>query len=226
MRHIYRPEDPRRIYEDRQRTVREMIEWLATPSTGVVDRDEIERLKGCVLHLVRQRYSQPSAHMRYFRQMYGRDWPPGEDVAELREAYERRLDELAGSLPPELLAFARHVSLHDSEFRRFDVDEEDGIIEIEFETLEGDDSVEISLRYSGAAIIGGYTDSLVEAINAPHATVYDQEVDQVGEGVFEHRMLLIEGGDLAIRFSGFSYSRTLLDKRGEALSGNHPSGEG
>jgi hypothetical protein len=179
-----------------------MVDWLSTPGSGEVGRDEFERLKGCVLHLVLQRYRRPTRRMRYFT----RDWVDEHDAV---SAYRERLAEIAGKLPPQSLELAKDVSLHDGVFRRFDVDESSGGIEISLEIQ--DDRAgrpRVDLRYDNAAVIGGYTDEMVRMINDPDTVVLAHEVDVVGESVFEHRMLLWPEGELAISFSGFSFSKT------------------
>ncbi len=227
MRQIYSRENMRRAAEGELHRIREMFEWLGTPGSGDVTRDEFERLKGYVLGLAFERYDRPTRFMKYFTRPHVTLWPSEFAEDEQERQYRARLDQIEELLPSPLLTFAREVSLHDGRFQRFDVDETSHTIDIQVEVPQAmrpedldweDDRVvaadeqememlRVSLHYESAHIVGGITDDLVNAVSAPDTEVTAEEVDIVDGLVFEHRLLLWPEGDLAIRFSEFSFMR-------------------
>lgn len=221
--HVYSRENVRKVAEEELRQIQEMFEWLGTRGAGDVTRDEFERLKGYVLMLASERYNYPTRYMKYMERpavaLY--TWVENEQS----QQYRAHFDQIAELLPPQLLSYAREVSLHDGRLHKFDVDETTGKIDIQVNVpiplppndlnqkdseiapdLE-DKTICFDLHYEGAQVIGGVTDELVRVVNAPDAEVLDEEVDVVEESLFEHRLLLWPKGDFAIRFSGFSFAQ-------------------
>jgi hypothetical protein len=215
------------------RRIQEMYEWLGAAGSGDVTREEFERLKGYVLGLAFERYERPTRYMRYFTRpefsVVSHDFVEDEEST----AYRARLDQIADLLPPPLLTYAREVSLHDGRLQRFDVDETARTIHIEVEVSQPnppedldwehgglvaeteDTMVTVSLRYGSAEVVDGITDELLNAVNAPYTEIISEEVDVVEGGGFEHRLLLSPEGDLAIRFSKFSFTREETGGPGE-----------
>lgn len=229
MRKIYSRENVRRTAEGKLNRIQEMFGWLGTPGSGDVTRDEFERLKGYVLGLAFERYERPTRYMRYFTRPQVALSPHEFAEEEQHRQYRARLDQIADLLPPPLLTFAREVSLHDGRFRRFDVDERARAIDIQVEVpramppedldwengkvvaVDDQGMLRISLHYESAQVVGGITDELANAVNAPDTEVLSEEVDIVDGSVFEHRLLLWPEGDLAIRFSEFSFAQEETD---------------
>ncbi len=225
MRQVYSREKVRRLGEEKIHWIQEMYKWLGTPGSGDVTRDEFERLKGYVLRVASERYERPTRYMRYFTRpevaLSPHEWAEDEQ----HRQYRVRLDQIADLLPPPLLTYAREVSLHDGRFRWFDVDETTKTINVQVEVpepmpreaLDWDDvkvgamtedrMLRIGLHYGSAQVVSGITDELANVVNAPDTEVLSEEVDLVDDSVFEHRLLLWPEGDLAIRFSEFSFTR-------------------
>ena len=161
--------------------------------------------------------------MRYFtRHWYNRvqahffaDAPlPDEESEGPSTAYRAHLAELGQRLPADLLFLATHLSLHDGLFK--EVAHHPAAGQLALRLRCGDDPsgyFDLTLVYRGATLVTEpeiELDGLVD--NTAYEVLYD-EIDIDDGGLYEHRMHLWPEGEVAVRFSGFTYARMPVPDR-------------
>lgn len=144
-----------------------------------------------------------------------------------------RYNEIFPKLPNDLRTLAV-IGLNDANCKRFARHIASGLVELTLRVGDGDGLFDFLLRYEEATLLsqdngltalisrsreeigtgipsGGLSRIAKRAIKSgdtQRAQVLYDEVDITESGMFEHRMLLWPYGEVLIRFSGFSLTRT------------------
>ena len=126
-----------------------------------------------------------------------------------RPEYARHLDTIRHRLPPDLLGMQESTLLHDARLREWAVMPADGTARLVLDSYAGDER--FTLTYSGVERFESTADPAV-GLGGPHGYGdfgYD-EVDVLGTGAFEHRMIFHPGSSCPWCSAGSVY-----DGRGE-----------
>lgn len=126
----------------------------------------------------------------------------GDDTFERYRAY---INSVRSKLPPEVLRLVEGVSLHDARVRSLALDAKAALLVLK---LDGFDysplsegkrptNLQIALRYEGLSAF---------SVTGKHGTWFKEsdlgylEIEVLGRGKFEHRMLFDSGDEITIRF--------------------------
>ena len=145
--------------------------------------------------------------MKYFTLAW---WADGTDDTgtEIQE-YHRYLDSVRDSLPADLRRLSEDIGLHDARLRRLHFAH--GALELSLDGFGFDEQSrayfdrQLRLTYGGVSTLGSTADPKT-GLGGPHGygdLGYD-EMEVIGAGVFEHRMLFSSGIELHVRFASFS----------------------
>lgn len=152
--------------------------------------------------------------MRYFT----RGWANGEltddEVEKVREAYEKRLAEIASRLPSAVTRLEQGVSLHDALIES--VRWTPSVAELRLTLVAGDLEVgyhAIQLTYRGAVLGNHRIESLRNVAHNREACVLYDEVDIADDGTLAHRLLFWPNEEVAIDFRELQYACTPRNDR-------------
>ena len=143
--------------------------------------------------------------MKYFTsEWWGiRDGPAGPDPVPVYRAY---YESLRGVLPPDLVAAHDAEPLHDATLHEVEV--AGAVLRVRLTVYTERESRPLTLVYSRVTSFRTVVEGSGNAAppNAFGHLGY-QEVEVVGDGQFEHRLLFASGIELHIRFGGFALER-------------------
>jgi hypothetical protein len=132
---------------------------------------------------------------------WGREEPADPDpVPSYRTYYESVRDRL----PPDLVAAHDLQPLHDATLHFVELDGSASVLRIGLTVYTGHESRPLTLVYSGVTSFRTVADGS-GSCGGPNAfgDLGYQEVEVLGAGNFEHRLLFASGIELHVRFSGF-----------------------
>jgi hypothetical protein len=151
--------------------------------------------------------------LRYFTRAWCRGECTDEEFDEAVAAYGRRLDEITIRLLPDLRALSR-ISLNDAWFKSVIIDRTTHRLVLRLRC--GDIQIgyfDLLLHYDEATIRDGTLHGVENLPNVSGTEVLYDEVDELGPGRFEHRMILWPQGELAIQFAAFTLARVAVPSR-------------
>jgi hypothetical protein len=124
-------------------------------------------------------------------------------------AYAAHLAAIRDRLPPDLLAAAERVSLHDTRLRKLRLIPGERSLALELDSHAGDER--FTLTYTDVTRFESEADP---KLGLPGTAGYGDlgycEVDALPNRTFEHRLLFSTGIELAVVFRGFQLRRASL----------------
>jgi hypothetical protein len=133
------------------------------------------------------------------------------DNSDPASAYAAHLATIRDRLPPDLLATAETMSLHDTRLRKLRLMPGERSLTLELDSYAGDER--FTLTYTDVARFESEADPEV-GLGGPagYGDLGYCEVDVLPDGTFEHRLLFSTGIELAVAFRGFQLQRASLNR--------------